>query len=165
MTFVIIETNVAVVANGQNLDVVESCIDACKMFLIRAMRDHVTLLDANEEILHEYLGAISRQKPHGLGARFLIEALRQRYNEDRFRQIDLPKTDSGEFVDFPDDPQLANFDPSDRKFVALAQRTGTAVTNAIDSDWTNFIASLRANGIEVTFLCGCDPDNWFIANQ
>jgi len=165
MTDVIIDTNVAVIANDQDPDVVESCIDVCKLFLISVMHDKIVLLDEEGEILSEYLGAISRDKPHGLGARFLFNLLQQQYNAERFCRTPLPKGANGEFLDFPNDQQLAGFDPSDRKFAALARNKNTPVTNATDSDWANFRTPLHANGIQVNFLCGCDPDAWFGDNS
>jgi hypothetical protein len=46
MSEVIIDTNVAVVANRQNTDVVTPCVDACILFLTAARNSHVVLIDA-----------------------------------------------------------------------------------------------------------------------
>jgi hypothetical protein len=55
----------------------------------------------------------------------------------------------------------ANFDPSDRKFAALARREQVSVANATDSDWLDHRVTLNDNGIRVTFLCSCDRTTWF----
>lgn len=68
-------------------------------------------------------------------------------------------------MDFPAVPELANFDPSDRKFAAMSRNTGVAVTNAIDSDWADSLIALNANGIAVNFLCGCDKSTWLDRND
>lgn len=162
MSDVIIDTNVAVVANRQNAGVAEACVDACIIFLVTARTDHVVLLDGGDEIRTEYARALQQGRPYELGAQFLIHIYQQQCNADRVRIIDLKKTATGDFVDFPNVPELAKFDPSDRKFAALARKTKTAVTNAIDSDWVDSFASLKANGITVDFLCGWDMRNWYI---
>lgn len=159
MTEVIINTNVLVVANGQNSDVIESCEDACIRFLVQASATGVVLMDRLGEILEEYIRAVNRDRPHGFGARFLFQLIQQQ--PDRARLEDLDKKEDGEFVDFPHVPELAAFDRSDRKFAALARKTGTAVTNATDSDWADNLPALQANGIAVDFLCGCDKTKWF----
>lgn len=160
MSDVIIDTNVMIVANHQNPDVAIDCVEACILFLIKAKADHVVLLDGGDEIRAEYANALRTRRPYELGAQFLIHIYQQQRNPERVRIVDLDKTPSGEFVDFPN-VQLSAFDPSDRKFAALARKTGTPVTNAIDSDWANNLATLNANGIAVHFLCGCDKGRWF----
>jgi len=164
MTDVIIDTNVAVVANRQNPEVCENCIDACIKFLIAAQADCVVLLDSGDEIRKEYADALHQRRPFELGTQFLIYVYQNQFNTARVRRIDLAKDAAGAFVAFPNSPDLIGFDDDDRKFAALARNTGTPVTNATDSDWANFRAALLANGIEVNFLCGCDPSRWFKEN-
>ena len=96
-----------------------------------------------------------------MGTLFLQHIYQNQFYPARVRRVSLPLTAGGEYADFPDDPALANFDPSDRKFAALARRTKTAVTNAIDSDWADHLTALNANGIAVNFLCDCDKEKWF----
>lgn len=163
MTDVIVETNVAVVANGQNTDVVLDCQAACIRFLMAVVKGRITLVDADDAIQTEYLGVIAQARPYQVGAQFLVHLLRNSWNEERVRRISLPMGANGEFSDFPDDPRLTAFDRSDRKFAAVARRTGTPVTNATDSDWANHKTPLAENGINVEFLCGCDPEEWFIS--
>ncbi len=162
MTEVIIDTNVAVIANRQNADVVESCADACIHFLISAQSGRVILIDDSDEVRKEYAKALRVERPYQLGAQFLLHVLQQQFNPQRVRRVVLAKDDGGEFADFPNDPALAAFDRSDRKFAALAKQTGVAVTNATDSDWADFQIPLNSNGIAVEFLCGCDKQAWFL---
>lgn len=164
MTDVIIDTNVVVVANRQNPDVRENCIDACRKFLSTAHSDCVVLIDNDDEIKKEYLAGIDLKKSHELGARFVFHLLQNQYNEKHFRRIKLFKDDGNNYIVFPGIPALINFDQSDRKFAALALKEQTPVTNATDSDWAHFRAPLADNGIEVNFLCGCEPNNWFVQN-
>ena len=163
MSEVIVDTNVAIIANRQNSSVVANCVEACIRFLAEAPTKHIVLIDEGDEIRAEYAKALEMSRPYELGAQFLIHVLRQQFNPARVRRVALPKAVSGEFSDFPTDPMLATFDVSDRKFAALARKTGVAVTNATDSDWADYLAALNANGISVKFLCGCDKTKWFTA--
>jgi hypothetical protein len=163
MTKLILDTNVAAVANGQHDDVTTECMDACKIFLASAPTKFVVLLDDADAIQQEYAHALQQSRPYGLGALFLQYIYRHQYDTSRVQRVALPLSAGGEYVDFPTDPALAAFDLSDRKFVALARRTCTPVTNATDSDWAHARADLYRNGVQVQFLCGSDPDKWFDA--
>lgn len=162
MTEVVIDTNVAVIANRQNPQVVETCVAAAIQFLTDVRANHVVLIDTGDEIRAEYAGALQMRRPYELGAQFLIHVLQQQFNPDHVRRVDLPKDDDGSFVDFPDAVELEGFDLSDRKFAALARKEGVPVTNAADSDWANDLDALNANGILVDFLCGADQATWFV---
>jgi hypothetical protein len=160
MTDVIIDTNVAVVANRQNLAVMNSCVEACILFLVKAQAEYVVLIDVGDEIRAEYAKALSLSRPQGLGALFLLHILQHQFNPERVRRIDLRKNIAGEFLDFPSVRELMDFDRDDRKFAALAKFTNTAVSNAVDSDWADYLTPLTQNGITVHFVCGCDKSNW-----
>ncbi|MDA5630772.1 MULTISPECIES: hypothetical protein [Agrobacterium] len=162
---VIIDTNVAMVANHQNDDVQQTCQDACTFFLTDVKNNHIVLMDSGDEIRSEYAGALQQSRPYQLGAQFLIHLYQNQWNPKRVRIVDLAKTPAGEFADFPTATDLANFDPSDRKFAAMSRNTGVAVTNAIDSDWADSLVALNANGIAVNFLCGCDKSSWLHDND
>lgn len=160
MSDVIIDTNVVVVANHQNLKVMPDCVAACIQFLIEARNNHVVLLDDGDEIRGEYAHAVRMGRPYQLGAQFLIHVVQHQFNPAHARRVNLGKVGASDFADFPTALELAAFDPSDRKFAALAKKTGIAVTNAIDSDWANHLASLNAHDIAVNFLCGSDTTKW-----
>ncbi len=161
MSDVIVDTNVAVVANRQNSNVVDGCVDACILFLSKVRTDHVVLIDSGDEIRAEYAKALRVSRPFGLGALFLRHIFNHQYNPERVRRVDLRKGEHGDFVDFPIVPELVGFDRDDWKFAALAKNTGAAVSNAIDSDWADHLAALKTNGVAVDFLCGCNKSRWF----
>jgi len=163
MAEVIIDTNVAVVANRQSPKVAQECIDACAEFLAVARAEHVILLDQDDEIRAEYARALSMGRPYQLGAQFLVHVLQHQHGARHVRLVHLPKDAAGMFADFPTVAALAKFDLSDRKFAALGRRAGVPVTNATDSDWAAHLPALNANGIAVNFLCGCDKTKWFAA--
>lgn len=160
----ILDTNVLVVANDPHHRAVIECRAACVKFANEA-RDHAELIiDDAGEVMEEYLGAIATDRPHGIGARFVIELIHNQGFASRVQRVELCKDKNDEFVAFPKTSELERFDRSDRKFAALAKRTGVPVTNAVDSDWLDYRAPLAANGIHVVFLCGCDRTTWFEAD-
>lgn len=59
------------------------------------------------------------------------------------------------FENFPDDPELDDFDQDDRKFVAVALASGTnpEILNATDTDWWHYLEPLQQHGINIDFLC------------
>jgi hypothetical protein len=64
----------------------------------------------------------------------------------------------GDFVEFPDDLDLANFDRGDRMFVAVARAhpLHPPILNAVDTDWWLCREVLVRNGVHVEFLCPYD---------
>ncbi len=72
-------------------------------------------------------------------------------------------TDNGtEFNEFPDDPELTDFDPDDRKFIAVANAYYTqyqetpSVLLAIDRGWLHFIHPLQNYGVKIELICEDD---------
>ena len=124
------------------------------------MSGHILLIDEAGEITSEYAKAIRNRKPYELGARFLHHVINNQYNVKYVKRVYLNKSDMGEYVDFPDDPELSRFDMDDRKFAAISRKANIAVTTAIDSDWVDNIQALVRHNINVNFLCTCDKTIW-----
>ena len=63
-----------------------------------------------------------------------------------------------EFEEFPDDPALNDFDPDDRKFIAVAAAhpERPPILQAVDSQWWDFRNALSRNGVIVEFICEDD---------
>jgi hypothetical protein len=111
------------------------------------------------EIQTEYRHKLNPRGEPGVGDRFYLHVLMS--NPARVERVDLPRTADGGYADFPDDPELVRFDPSDRKFAALARRERAPVVNATDSDWLHYRDALARYAIAVNFLCGCNESDWF----
>lgn len=161
MTAFIVDTNVPVTANRQS-NASEECIKACAETLLEA-REGIIVLDDKFRILREYLRNRNPSAP-GAGDEFILWALNNRANPERCEIVQLtPKNGSeNDFEEFPTDPDLAKFDPSDRKFVAvaLASANQPEVLNATDTDWWHYREPLERNGVNIRFLCpGQMPDN------
>lgn len=161
MSSAIVDTNVAVVANHQADHVSLDCTEACIKFLRAVKEDRKILLDSDGEILQEYLGALTKSRPHQLGAQFLFFVLQNQGNGERVSQHTLTKDADDNFVDLPITKDLEGFDRSDRKFAALSKKAKIAVSNAVDTDWLQFLKQLTAAGVTVDFVCGCDSEAWF----
>lgn len=155
----VVDTNVPIIANGRNTNASIRCRLAALEFLNKLMAGGRTILDLGGEIQAEYHRHLNPRGQPGVGDRFYQMILNSA--PSRVERVDLPKDEAtGEYSDFPNDPALAGFDPSDRKFAAAAKRSGAAVANAIDADWTRYNQALRANGITVHFVCGHDVRKW-----
>jgi hypothetical protein len=62
---------------------------------------------------------------------------------------------AGSYTQFPDHPELTDFDPSDRKFIAVANAhpDKPPILQATDSKWWGWKDALAEVGIDVCFLC------------
>ncbi len=157
----VVDTNVAVVANGRHTNASIDCRLAAIDFLNTLIARGKAILDLGGEIQAEYHRYLNPSGQPGVGDRFYQTVLNSA--PLRVERISLPKDRStGEFSDFPTDPDLSSFPRDDRKFAAAARKTGKPVANAVDSDWINHILALKKNGIKVQFICGCDVTKWFV---
>ena len=152
---VIVDSNVAAVANGLASQADDACLSRCVAELRRIQRDCRLLLDDDRLILREYqkhLGPPGSARP---GDAFIKWALINQGNQAHIRRISITPDIEREFAEFPDVPELARFDHDDRKFVAVALASGTSppIVNASDRDWWEHREALQAHGIEILFLC------------
>ena len=157
---VVADTNVAVVANALSEQASEDCVKTCAERLEEIMRDEVKLvLDDNWQILGEYAQNL-HSTGNDVGDRFLRWVLRNWRNPERCDLIHITSVDGSEneFEEFPDDSALDNFDPDDRKFiaVAVAHLEQPPILQAVDSQWWDFRDAFRRNGIIVEFICEAD---------
>ena len=159
MTSVVVDTNVGVVANERHAGASPDCVIACVDALERIVRGNNRLaLDDRWEILNEYLRYMASSGQPGPGDAFVKWALNNLANPERCERVPIDRIAEGQYLPFPDDPSLASFDPSDRKFVAvaLASEARPPILNAVDSDWWHAREALARAGVEVKFLC---PDH------
>jgi hypothetical protein len=155
----VVDTNVPIVANGRNSNASVDCRLAAIEFLQVLIGGGRILLDLDGEIQEEYRRYLNPHGQPGVGDRFFLMILLSAPSRVDRVQLDIDPL-TGEYSAFPHDPALAKFDPSDRKFAAVARSSGVPVANATDADWLEHRIALAANGIEVHFVCGCDPEAW-----
>ena len=155
---VVVDTNVAVVANGKSQQACAICVLTCTEKLQQIMNGEVKLvLDDNWRILDEYMRNL---RSHGtdVGDRFLRWLLTHKDTQCDFVSITPIDGQENDFQEFPTDSALANFDPADRKFVAVAltHSEKPPILQAVDSGWWNYREALHRNGVTVNFICEDD---------
>lgn len=174
MTNSIVDTNVPLTAAGYNNAATSNCRKQCIEFIERVFRgDIIVVIDTDNDALNEYGNSLPR--PLGmdnLASRFLIHLYNNRGNERFVKEVVLPKTTAGQFLDYPDnegswktdEPRCRAFDENDKKWVALAAKfrkeTGTnaPIANAGDRCWVAFELILSFSGISLEFLCPYDSN-------
>lgn len=157
MAAFVVDTNVAVVANGKTPQADPRCVVAC-LDALSEVRSGLVVLDDAMRILNEYMDHLSLRGEPGAGDAFMKWVWTVQADEAHCERVTLTRRydrDDGDFLEFPEDPELAAFDRSDRKFVAvaLASISGPVVLNAVDSDWAHHHKALQRNGLRVRFLC------------
>lgn len=157
---VIVDTNVPVVANGGHPEASARCVRSCTQQLRMIARGHRRLvIDAGWQILSEYMSNLRSQGQPGVGDAFLKWVLTNRENPRRCIRVVISRVEQDEYAEFPTDPDLAGFDRSDRKFVAVAvaHPKHPPVLNATDSDWWHYRTALERHGVSVEFVCPDAP--------
>ena len=116
------------------------------------------VLDNGWIILGEYLRNLRSTGEPGAGDSFLRWILMNK--DDRCDLVSITPVDGSEneFEEFPNDLALDGFDPDGRKFIAVAcaHPEKPPILQAVDSQWRDFRAALRRNGIIVEFICEAD---------
>jgi hypothetical protein len=154
----IIDTNVILVANGQHSDVGPDCVAACAVRLQSIMSGQRIALDDAFEILQEYQHKTSPKTSNRPGDAFVKWALQNRANPKRCDLVVITPNDDRGYDSFPEDARLDNFDPPDRKFVAVAaaHEEHPTILQAADSKWIDWEPALKDHDISVEFLCPAD---------
>ncbi len=153
---VVMDTNVAIVANGKTPQASDACIKACIDRLEKIKKSEIMLIDNRRLMIEEYRQHLSHSGQPGAGDAFFKWLWNNQATLSRCRQISItPNNNDRCFDEFPDSPELANFDRSDRKFVATALASGSqpCILNASDTDWWEFRESLSHHNICIEFIC------------
>ena len=158
----VVDTNVVLVANGQQPAVAGLCVEACirALLAVQAGRQRVVVDDA-DRILGEYRHKTkpwSRQPK--TGDIFVKWVHDYQYDRSRCDRVTLhPKAnDPQDFEEFPADAALATFERADRKFVAVAKAHAEQppILEAADTDFWYARQALAVCGVKVEFLCPND---------
>ena len=161
MMKVIVDTNVPLVANGKADQASEDCVETCIDRLMQITEGDVKLvLDDDRRIIGEYRNKLDPGGFPGVGDAFLKWVEINWANPQQCDLVSITPIDGSEedFREFPTDPTLADFDPDDRKFiaVALAHSEKPPILQAVDSAWWTYRDTLRQNGVTVEFICEND---------
>ncbi len=161
---VIVDTNVAVVANARSPQASPACVSNCVRRLREIQQHHTVVIDDGWQVLREYQGQLSSGGQPGVGDAFLKWVLTNLANPARCEQVHLevhdsenvpPATKHSEFIAFPLGDDFDGFDRSDHKFVALCltHHERPPIQNAVDTDWWDYLHCLSRHGVRVDFLC------------
>ncbi len=154
----VVDTNVPKVANlaiapDPDSDIGLDCILACVDAIEHVMK-HCLVVDEGDEIFMEYLRELPMKGQGGIGYRFMKWVHDYRWSWPDSQRVAIHRKGNS-YQEFPKNPGLKNFDPSDRKFVAVANahKDKPPILQAVDSKWVGWEDSLAKAGIHVCFLC------------
>ena len=152
---VVMDTNVAMVANGSATQASPDCITRCLDRLQKIQDTERIVLDDMGRIFDEYLGNLSLSGQPGPGDVFFKWLWNNQGNTDLCQRVHITPHEARVFEEFPDSDELRDFDRNDRKFVAVAIASGEEppILNASDTDWRHHRLSLESYGIRIDFLC------------
>jgi len=153
----VIDTNVPVVANGRSQQASPECVKTCAVRLGELTQKGQLVLDDKWLIIGEYTANLRSSGQPGVGDAFLKWVLTNCHNPKLCEQVAITPKNSGQtdFEEFPSDPELKDFDPEDRKFVAVASAhpERPPILQAVDAKWWQMKEHLLKAGITVNFLC------------
>lgn len=165
MEAVVIDTNVIVIANDVDDDDRRNCSELCIDRLNQIItQQEVIVIDDGWRILTEYIDNTNPNTKKGMGDLFVKRLLQNQSNPSVCRIIHISSLSGNgtEFNEFPDDPALNNFDPDDRKIIAVAiayytqYKVTPSVLLAIDRGWLSFIHTLQSLRVQIELICEDD---------
>ncbi len=152
MTVVVVDTNVAILANGDGdaKDDIQ-CQLRCVERLEGVVERGIVAVDDKDLIFEEYRNHFSYSGAPGVGDKFFKHVSDHQYYECRVRRVTVTPSEDDR-RGFEELPQNA-FDRSDRKFLAVALVAKAVVLNATDSDWGENAALMEELSVQVDELC------------
>lgn len=155
----VVDTNVPKISNlaaqpESASDLPDKCIIACIEAIEHVIHNRCLVLDDGNEIFDEYRGQLSMKGQPGVGDKFMKWVHDHRWSLPDSQRVTIT-TDGNSYQEFPEHEDLNDFDPSDRKFVAVANahKDKPVILQAADSKWWGWKNSLGECGITVQFLC------------
>ncbi len=153
----VVDTNVAVTSNGVDPGAEPSCILSSAKALQAIMKTGHLFIDHGGQIVAEYRATLSAKGQPGPGDAFLKWVLTNEWGGRRVTRVPLTAKhgDPSDFVELPAPPSEVRYDPSDRKFlaVAAAHAEHPPVLQSLDSKWWGWVAALKGAGVSIHFLC------------
>ena len=147
----VVDTNVAIAANGTGTRTDRECQLKCVSTLLSVVEKEIVAIDKEGRVLDEYRGHLQGSGGPGVGDMFFRYVFDNQYREDKVRLVPISpiEDDQRGFEELP----CNSFDPSDRKFLAVAKAGEAVVLNATDSDWAEHTDLMEYLGVEVCQLC------------
>ena len=161
MDAVIVDTNVIVIANDTD-NKRKDCRDRCQERIRQIINQHgKVVIDDRRRILGEYQNNTRPNTRKRIGDLFVKRLLQNLGNPEICTMVPItPLAGNGtDFEEFPTDTALINFDPDDRKFIAVAlahKRDNGQIPTillAIDRGWLQFMDEFANYGVSVDLIC------------
>ena len=151
MSVFVVDTNVAIAANGRDTHADMPCQLVCIEKLEEVAKHGVVVVDDAGAIMDEYGGCLCFSGRPGIGDAFFKYIFDNQYHGSRVRRIRVTPSDDDRrgFEELPEN----DFDRSDRKFLAVAVVAKAVVLNATDSDWVEHEELMKSLEVEVDQLC------------
>ncbi len=130
------------------------CVLACVEAVEHVIKKRGLVIDAGDEIFDEYRQQLSMKGQPGVGDSFMKWVHDNRWRLPGSDRVTITKNGDS-YNEFPVHDGLANFDISDRKFVAAANAhpAKPPILQATDSKWWGWKKPLDEVSISVYFLC------------
>lgn len=156
----VVDTNVPKTANlARNPEKIPCDLKKCVVKCVEAIKKITTrkdglVLDSGGEIFGEYRKNLSMKGQPGVGDKFMKWVHDNQWtfpNKDRV----VINREGDSYREFPTTQDLSQFDPSDKKFIAVAKAhpAKPAILQATDCKWLGWKNALEKEGIIVCFLC------------
>ena len=151
MSACVVDTNVAIAANGRNTHADKECRLRCIEELEDICAQRVVVLDDEGRIFDEYRAHLNFAGVPGVGDKFFKHVFDHMFGDRRVRLVSITSSRDGRrgFEELPEN----DFDPSDRKFLAAAVVGRAIILNATDSDWSEREELMGSLGVAVRQLC------------
>jgi len=162
MREVIVDTNVPLMADGGHMSL--PCQANCANFIESIIYGQATIvIDDQWRIIREYENKIPNRTQGTVSRTFLKHVLTNQGNPDRVKQVAITPFEEEDFDEFPQSLRDVNFDMSDRKFVAICISNGgkAPIVQAADSKWIGWEQALKAENVNVQFLCRAELEGIF----
>lgn len=153
----VVDTNVATTANGANDSASATCMAFSARALHAVMKSGHVFLDDGGKIVEEYRRNLSASGEPGPGDIFFKWILTHEWGTKRVTRVPTtPKAENAEdSFELPPPPAGISYDPSDRKFlaVAFAHADHPPILQSLDSKWWGWQEALARHGVSIHFLC------------
>lgn len=157
------DTNVPLAAtSGRSEQVTPLCQQTCLRLIRDILNGEIVLIidDIGEAVAEYRQQMYPDPNPSApLASQFMMYVFNHQFDEKRVRRAKLVKDAIGAYTTYPDDDELARFDASDKKWVAIHlsfkrdQQQDAPIVNATDSDWLHFEAALKRLNVTVELIC------------
>lgn len=147
----VVDTNVAIAANGRDTHADDSCRRACVQKIRSLTKGKVIVLDDQGQIMQEYGKHLRFSGAPGVGDAFFKYLFDHQYQGRKVKRVRIQPCDD-ERRDFEELP-VNGLDRSDRKFLAVAVASRATIVNATDSDWSEQRSLMEGLKVTIEQLC------------